>query len=189
MTALYRNPRSGGMIFSQGGGGGGEDSLFPVLKHDTGLSVEWSSEEQYRLEEGLAKYANEPTIMKYVKIAASLCDKTVRDVALRCKWMAGKRRKHDDHQNCWWKKDKDKKELSLVGSSMENDGISPAASFNNPMLSGGFDAAIDGPTKRLLQENSQAFGQISSNLAALKLQQNIDLFFRAKQNLSKILNE
>lgn len=27
----------------------------PGLKHDTGLAVEWSVEEQYRLEEGLAK--------------------------------------------------------------------------------------------------------------------------------------
>lgn len=27
----------------------------PGLKHDTGLAVEWSVDEQYRLEEGLAK--------------------------------------------------------------------------------------------------------------------------------------
>lgn len=27
-------------------------------------------------------------MMKYVKIAASLPEKTVRDVALRCRWMA-----------------------------------------------------------------------------------------------------
>lgn len=27
----------------------------PGLKHDTGLAVEWSVEEQYKLEEGLAK--------------------------------------------------------------------------------------------------------------------------------------
>lgn len=28
----------------------------PGLKHDTGLAVEWSVEEQYKLEEGLVKY-------------------------------------------------------------------------------------------------------------------------------------
>lgn len=33
------------------------------------------------------RFANEPSIMKYIKIAASLRDKTVRDVALRCRWM------------------------------------------------------------------------------------------------------
>lgn len=33
------------------------------------------------------RYADEPSIMKYIKIAATLPDKTVRDVALRCRWM------------------------------------------------------------------------------------------------------
>lgn len=32
-------------------------------------------------------YADEPNIMKYIKIAATLRDKTVRDVAMRCRWM------------------------------------------------------------------------------------------------------
>lgn len=33
------------------------------------------------------RYADEPSIMRYIKIAATLRDKTVRDVALRCRWM------------------------------------------------------------------------------------------------------
>lgn len=33
------------------------------------------------------RYADETSIMKYIKIAAILQDKTVRDVALRCRWM------------------------------------------------------------------------------------------------------
>lgn len=35
----------------------------------------------------MTSYANEPSIMKYIKIAAALPDKTVRDVALRCRWL------------------------------------------------------------------------------------------------------
>ncbi|RRT59525.1 hypothetical protein BHE74_00023843, partial [Ensete ventricosum] len=46
-------------------------------------------------------YANEPNIMKYIKIAARLPDKTVRDVAMRCQLMTkkeiGKRRKLEDY--------------------------------------------------------------------------------------------
>ncbi|KAJ0038432.1 hypothetical protein Pint_22614 [Pistacia integerrima] len=57
------------------------------LKHDTGLAVDWSMDEQLKLEEGLLKYSDEANIMRYVKIAATLRDKTVRDVALRCRWM------------------------------------------------------------------------------------------------------
>jgi hypothetical protein len=54
------------IVSQQGGGGvGGNPSgsssssllldSVPGLKHDTGLAVEWSLDEQYRLEEGLAK--------------------------------------------------------------------------------------------------------------------------------------
>jgi hypothetical protein len=32
------------------------------------------------------RYVNEQGIMKYIKIAASLPNKTVRDVAMRCQW-------------------------------------------------------------------------------------------------------
>jgi hypothetical protein len=34
------------------------------------------------------RYAREPTIMKYIKIAAMLPTRTIRDVALRCQWAA-----------------------------------------------------------------------------------------------------
>ncbi|KAJ0700711.1 hypothetical protein HanOQP8_Chr10g0371261 [Helianthus annuus] len=58
------------------------------LKDDAGLAVEWSVDEKRKLEEGLSKFADEPSIMRYIKIAATMRDKTVCDVALRCKWMA-----------------------------------------------------------------------------------------------------
>lgn len=34
------------------------------------------------------RFADEPGIIRYVKIAATLRNKTVRDVALRCRWLA-----------------------------------------------------------------------------------------------------
>lgn len=33
------------------------------------------------------RHGNDDSIMKYIKIAARLPEKTVRDVAMRCKWM------------------------------------------------------------------------------------------------------
>ncbi|RYR69925.1 hypothetical protein Ahy_A03g016456 isoform A [Arachis hypogaea] len=77
-------------VISQAGNSSGSSLLLdsvPGLKHDAGLAVEWSVDEQYKLEEGLARYADEPSIMRYIKIAATLPDKTVRNVALRCRWM------------------------------------------------------------------------------------------------------
>ncbi|PPD86275.1 hypothetical protein GOBAR_DD16781 [Gossypium barbadense] len=56
---------------------------FLIQKHEAGFAVEWSIDEHYILEDSLEKYKDEPSIMKYIKIAATLPDKTVRDVALR----------------------------------------------------------------------------------------------------------
>ncbi|CAK9137479.1 unnamed protein product [Ilex paraguariensis] len=86
-----------------------------ALRHNPGISVEWTPEEQSLLEELLSKYASETKIVRYAKIAMQLTDKTVRDVALRCRWMSkkenGKRRK-DDHNSA--RKNKDKKSQERV---------------------------------------------------------------------------
>ena len=50
---------SGGIVRTQAGNSSASSSLLldsvPGLKHDAGLAVEWSVEEQYKLEEGLQK--------------------------------------------------------------------------------------------------------------------------------------
>jgi len=82
-------------------GNGVDNSVgLQALKHDPGLAVEWSFQEQTTLEDSLSKNPVEPNILKYVQIATLLPGKTVRDVALRCRWMSkkenGKRRKTED---------------------------------------------------------------------------------------------
>ncbi|CAK7349196.1 unnamed protein product [Dovyalis caffra] len=57
------------------------------LRHDPGISVEWTPDEQSILDDLLSKYASESNLVRYAKIAMKLKDKTVRDVALRCRWM------------------------------------------------------------------------------------------------------
>lgn len=53
--------------------------------------VEWSPQEQSILEDGLQKYSTEHTpLAKYIKVAAELANKNVRDVALRVQWMKSK---------------------------------------------------------------------------------------------------
>lgn len=169
------------------------DSL-PGLKHDTGFAVEWSIDEQYKLEEGLAKYASEPNIVKYIKIAASIRDKTVRDVALRCRWMMRKRRKLE--HPCLGKKVKDRKEnlaeppLKINISSASSVSVAPYSSTTNHQQQCGYmlSGVPSGTARHLVEENSQAFEQISVNLSTHKLQQNIDLFFRVRNNIITILD-
>ncbi|KAL1550576.1 hypothetical protein AAHA92_18520 [Salvia divinorum] len=167
----------------------------PGLKHDTGLAVEWSVEEQYKLEEGLAKYANEPHILQYIKIAAYLQDKTVRDVALRCRWMMRKRRKQEE--SSFGKKMKDRKDKLMEASLKNNVPSSPTVNLPAYYLPSNhhnqsdyiFSGVLSSRARHLLEENNHAFGQISANLSTLKLQENIDLFFRMRNNLTTVLND
>ncbi|XP_031478077.1 uncharacterized protein LOC116249090 [Nymphaea colorata] len=182
---------------------GGFGEAFSALKHDTGLAVDWSPEEQSILEKGLMKYAGEPNIMKYVKIASELREKTVRDVALRCRWMtrkeSGKRRKLED---CYsGKKLRDRKEKTIESSSRAN--ICPVPQLNlgtypfmvhqiangNALSSQAMTPTMTTTTQHLLEENNQVFNQIAANLQAYKVQDNIELFLHARNNITAILND
>ncbi|KAF5754216.1 hypothetical protein HanXRQr2_Chr17g0788741 [Helianthus annuus] len=187
-------PTGYGRIGNSCASGGSE--LVPGLKHDAGLAVEWSVEEQLKLEEGMSIYADEPNIMKYIKIAATLRDKTVRDVALRCRWMMSKRRKHDELKLGRKLKDKKDKlvELSSKPTISSNSSMNVVAPFsvtmNNRIQGGGIPLnALSISTRRLLEQNSQVLSRISANISALKLQDNVNLFNHAKNNLSAILND
>lgn len=169
----------------------------PGLKHDAGLAVEWTEEEQYKLEEGLVKYKDEPSIMKYIKIAALLRDKTVRDVALRCRWMTRKRRKQEESH--MGRKGNYRKDKFVESSSKTN---SPSTSI--PTMNMGNMASyavqpnqvdqnqrvkcqvLTSKAKNLLEQNVQALNQINSNMSLLKLQDNIDLFCRTRDNINNV---
>ncbi|KAI3731712.1 hypothetical protein L1987_62901 [Smallanthus sonchifolius] len=178
--------------FTHSGKSGGS---VPGLKHDTGLAVEWSVEEQHKLEEGLSKFADEPSIMRYIKIAATMNDKTVRDVALRCRWMARKRKKQDEPHVP--KKLKDKKDNLVVSSSKPSTSSVPkldvapfSVTMNNRVQMDGITfQALSGSIKHLLEQNNQVLSRISANISSMKLQDNIDLFSHTKNNITAILND
>lgn len=165
-------------------------------KHDAGFAVEWSVEEQAKLEEGLVKYANEPNIMRYVKIAALLRDKAVRDVALRCRWMTnegGKRRKQEHHSG---RKMKDTKEIYMESSMKANTSpVQPLSMGGYSLMMNHMDpnhpvsSEVSDTAKHLLEENMKVFNQITSNFTTFKIQENIDLLCRSRKNLAEILKE
>ncbi|KAL4586387.1 hypothetical protein LXL04_011023 [Taraxacum kok-saghyz] len=173
------NPNSCGSVLA--------DSI-PGLKHDAGLAVEWSVEEQHKLDEGLSQFADEPSIMKYIKIAATLRDKTVRDVALRCRWIARKRRKPVGLN--MGKKLKDKKDNMVELSSKPTFEVAPfSVTMNNRVQIDSITfEALSGSIRNLLEQNNQVINQISANISSMKLQDNIDLFNHMKNNITTILN-
>ncbi|XP_068666894.1 uncharacterized protein [Aristolochia californica] len=182
---------------NNGNSGTAVDSSGPAqaLKHNPGLSVEWSAEEQSILEDGLNKYALETTIVRYAKIAMQLHEKTVRDVALRCRWMnkkeIGKRRKDDNVR-----KNKEKKEKVTDPSSKPSSHLvmrpnAPPYSMPMPLMDDDEISykAIGGPTGQLLDQNAQVFSQISANLANMQIHENISLFCQTRDNILTILND
>ncbi|QCD88723.1 uncharacterized protein LOC114169360 [Vigna unguiculata] len=192
-TIINSNP-----VMSQAGNPSSSSLLLdsvPGLKHDTGLAVEWSVDEQYRLEEGLAKYAEEPSIMRYIKIAALLPDKTVRDVALRCRWLTRKRRKSEEHILGKKVHNRKDKPVELASKSNLHSPLPPSMATYSRM-SHHMDQTqriqydgICSPLKQLMEQNAQAFNQITANLSTYKLQDNIDLFCHTRQNINTILND
>ncbi|XP_011091621.1 uncharacterized protein LOC105172002 [Sesamum indicum] len=165
----------------------------PTFQHQQTISMDWTPEEQTILEEGLAKYASESNIIRYAKIAVQLKNKTVRDVALRCRWMTkkeiSKRRKEDFSA----RKCKDRKE-KVVDSLAKPSRLSIQSGFSHApgMVSNCNDDTISyndiaGITRQLLQQNAWAFKQISANLATHQIHENIGLLSQARDNILKIL--
>jgi len=169
-----------------------------ALRHNPGISVEWTADEQSLLEELLSKYASERNIVRYAKIAMELKDKTVRDVALRCRWMNkkenGKRRK-EDHSST--RKNKDKKEKvadPMAKSAPHATNRSNDHPYAQPVISMDSDdgisyKAIGGVTGELLEQSAHALDQISANFAAFKVHENINLFCQAWNNILTIMND
>lgn len=166
-----------------------------ILKHNPGISSEWTLEEQAILEDGLQKYASDRTLTRYAKIAVHLNNKTVRDVALRCRWMTkkenSKRRKEELSR-----KSKDKKERVIDPSvkpahfAARSNVLPYASTIIPPNYDDGFSLkAIGGNIGDTLEKNARALNQISANLAAFQIQDNISLLCQTRDNILRILNE
>ncbi|XP_017974957.1 PREDICTED: uncharacterized protein LOC18602424 isoform X3 [Theobroma cacao] len=126
-----------------------------------------------------------------------LQNKTVRDVALRCRWMTKKensKRRKEEHNLA--RKSKDKKERVADPSTKPahfaaRPNVPPYAP---PMIPMDYDdgipyKAIGGATGELLERNAQAFNQISANLAAFQIQENVGLLCQTRDNIFKIMND
>ncbi|KAM3242365.1 hypothetical protein ACQJBY_054818 [Aegilops geniculata] len=164
------------------------------LKYGGPMAVEWSYPELQMLSDGLHRYASEPGIMKYIKIAAMLPEKTVRDVAMRCQWMAEKqntrRRKTEEHNV--GRKIKDRKAVSqdkMESSLWANNRSVPIDTRGSSVTTASGNAAsdIDRAMLNVLEENARLLNQIEANILTSQAQNNIDLFHRTRSNINNLL--
>ncbi|CAM0902443.1 unnamed protein product [Alopecurus aequalis] len=169
-------------------------------KFVTGSPSEWSDRELSILKEGLARYAREPKIMKYIKIAAMLPNRTIRDVALRCWWAAGKERRKKPDGFSTGKKIGDLKPMQgkmVASAPMANFHMAPTNNlipFSISMQSPNQqcqvpkeDPVLDSATQQLLEQNNQLLNQLAANIDAFKTEENTALFLRMNNNIRTIL--
>ncbi|PKA64268.1 hypothetical protein AXF42_Ash009488 [Apostasia shenzhenica] len=145
----------------------------------------------------LREESTDSPMIRNSKIAMHLPKKTMRDVALRCKWMAindiGKKRRGGSLS-----KRKDKKGRAVNSSARAC--CCPAARFGCPI----YDALMrkylnsldyiscyetGGQTGELFRHNSQIFDRISQNIINLQINDNVDLFNQARENILSAMNE
>ncbi|XP_062222691.1 uncharacterized protein LOC133921718 isoform X2 [Phragmites australis] len=169
------------------------------INYSTPMAVEWSYLELQILNDALNKYAKEPGIMKYIKIAAMLPDKTVRDVAMRCQWMAARKeatRQRKPEERYLGKKIKDRKDKMAEPSSWATNPLVQtdmrASSFmscntrhNSRFLSG--DSQFDHAMLNILEDNARFLNQIEANILTSQGQSNIDLFRHTRRNINGLL--
>ncbi|KAJ0973032.1 hypothetical protein J5N97_020991 [Dioscorea zingiberensis] len=120
--------------------------------------VVWTAEEQEILQQGLIKYCMDSGFDLYARIAADLQGKSIRDVAMRCKWMTRRAR---------------------------YPSISPYAPPVVPMHDNDVNA-IDGHIGSLLDTNKQLFSRIEANLSQSNPMENISLLTAALCNILEI---
>lgn len=159
-----------------------------------GVSMDWTPEEQAILEEGLVEFASETSIVRYAKIAMHLDNKTIRDVALRCRWLTShiqkkdvsKRRKEDTNLT---RKSKDRKE-KIPDPSVMNSQAMQSAFPPYQMLSSDIGLTYNDTdaTWLLIRQNKETLDMISTNIATRQVHQNVGLLWQARENISNILS-
>uniref|UniRef100_A0A804RT28 Uncharacterized protein n=1 Tax=Zea mays TaxID=4577 RepID=A0A804RT28_MAIZE len=201
---------TGGMVMAPGSVSGGSGNAGLFLSPNTGVvgnapgvaPLMNSSGDAFR---GTGtpkyKYAREPSIMRYIKIAAMLPNRTIRDVALRCCWATGKERRKKPDGFYTGKKMRDVKPIQdkMVASvPIANFHMTPttnvipfSVSTQHPNQQSQVPKeapVVDSATQRLLEENNQLLNQISANNETFKTVENTDLFLRTSNNIKTILS-
>ncbi|KAJ8755480.1 hypothetical protein K2173_019278 [Erythroxylum novogranatense] len=179
------------------GSNSGLKTLSSALKHNPGISTDWSLKEQAILNAGLAQRSPaESLVTVYANISMKLPNKTVRDVALRCRWLTKK------------ENSKRRKDGNLAGKGKEKMGRVSTHSTRTSQLMArpnvprcttlrmSADTDDDVPhkalstvTRRLLDQNKETIKQISENFSTMQFEENTVLLAQMRDNILKIMDE
>ena len=161
-----------------------------------GISLEWSEEEQRILETHMVRFPAERVdpLQRYVRIAAMLPRKTVRDVALRIRWtnmqaQLKRRTGLDPRGVSGLPPMAGPKPIMPMVPPMGPGSMPPpymAPPGATPAMMDG-QATIEGPISHLLDANLAILNHFRSNMAAFKVHENTQLLVQFRDNILQIL--
>lgn len=153
------------------------------------ISLDWTEEEQKSLETLMTKYTPErmDPVQRYVRMAAALPRKGVRDVALRVRWTMQQRMKRRAADSGGGK-----------GGSVMASGANPMIPMNPnlgivtppvmPLQGQDGNQTVDGPIAYLLDANLSILNQFRTNMASFKVHENTQLLVQYRDNILQILH-
>jgi len=151
-----------------------------TLQFSTPATMEitkWSEAEQQELEAALKKFPQDKfsPLGRYIKMSALFPKKSVRDVALRVKWLSKReeKKKKKGHDSSSKKSRQDK--ADKVGS----------AAWQRQQALGEKQNAAYTPITDVLDQNLVVIKQIQQNMMHNKVRENTDLLLKFRDNLMK----
>ena len=149
-----------------------------------GTAHQWNDQEQAALEAGLLRYPSNvySNVTRYVKIAAALPTKSVRDVAHRVKWMADQGRVVRPIS-----------ESGAISRTSVPTSAKGVAGAGHGARGGDAKSKVVDPEQEthvnaVLQENVLIINRMRDNLLNGSLNDNVELMMRFRTNITAVLN-
>jgi hypothetical protein len=168
-----------------------------------GVSVEWTDEEQRALESCLMRFPADrmDSLQRYVRAAAALPRKSVRDVALRARWTAlqhqlKKRTAIEPMRKPGMPPMPPKPPAMPLPGGAPPPGAPPPAFLAPPGAAGPGPGlglhegppALEGPAAALLDSNLSILNHFRANMSAFKVHENTQLLVQFRDNILAIIN-
>ncbi len=159
-------------------------------------NAEWTAHEQAALDQAAVKFPAEryQPFERYVRIAATLPRKGVRDVALRLRWLsqARKRKLSEDGPNKRLRRDRCQSIFATQQKPPNAMGQWPQQQLPMPQLDdhgAQTVGAVGGLVAQLLEQNLHILYQYKQNMHQFKVQENTELLVRFRDNILAVLNQ
>lgn len=159
-------------------------------------NAEWSPHEQAALDQAAVKFPAEryQPFERYVRVAATLPRKGVRDVALRLRWLsqARKRKVSEEGPNKRLRRDRCQSIFATQQKPQNVMGQWPQQQLPMPQLDdhgAQTVGAVGGLVAQLLEQNLHILYQYKQNMHQFKVQENTELLVRFRDNILAVLNQ